>query len=155
MASVSNSSPLIALAHIGQLELLGRVFGSVLIPPSVAEETAFTIPIRPAWIEIRKPVKNVPSEHLRSGLGRGERDALALALDVQPDRLIIDELLARRIATALNLPVTGTLGVLVSAKEKGLIESVRVHLDRLVDVGFFIGPDLYKQLLISVGEAKG
>ena len=66
--------------------------------------------------------------------------------------MILDDLPARRIAAALELPVIGTLGVLVAAKEAGFIRSIRPHMDELAKRRFFISDDLYRDLLKAVGE---
>jgi hypothetical protein len=149
---ISNSSPLIALAEIEQLELLKRLFVSVLIPPAVAAEVSPSLASLPSWIEIKQLVQPVPPSLIRRALGPGEREALALALEVRPSRVILDDLPARRIAVALELPVIGTLGVLVAAKEAGFIRSIRPHMDKLAGRRFFISDDLYRDLLKAVGE---
>lgn len=155
MATVSNSSALIALAQIGQLDLLPRLFGSILIPPAVAREVSPSLPILPSWIQVRRLDRPVPSELARPRLDVGEREALALSIEAKATLLILDDFLARRTAQALGLPVTGTVGILVVAKERAFVGAVRPHLDKLIELGFFISKDLYRESLQSAGELSG
>ena len=77
-----------------------------------------------------------------------------MALEIRPVRHILDDLPARRVADALGLPIIGTLGVMLAAKRRGLVTSIRPLLDGLVRESFFIGAELYQQLLESAGEAE-
>ena len=141
MAVVSNSSPLIAFAAIEQLPLLPAVFQSILIPPSVALEVAPSIPTLPPWLRVQKLRQPMPALVLRPSLGAGEREALALAIETRADRILLDDLPARRIARTLNLSVIGTVGVLLVAKRHAIISSVRPHLDALLREFFSWGQD--------------
>jgi uncharacterized protein len=77
---ISNSSPLIALEQIGQLDLLHVLFSTVLIPPAVAREVAPTVTL-PAWITERAPTQPVASQIPRASLGPGESEVISLALE--------------------------------------------------------------------------
>jgi predicted nucleic acid-binding protein len=149
---VSNSSPLIALARIQRLDLLSAIFESVLIPPAVAREIAPSLPALPNWLRIQVPNAIPPASSRRRRLGDGEWEALALALELKADWIILDDLPARRAAEATGLNVIGTLGTLVRAKRSGLLESVRPELDALVRTAFFLNPQLYDKLLRAAGE---
>jgi len=152
VAVVSNSSPLIALARIRRLDLLPGIFESVLIPPAVAREISPSIPVLPAWLRIQAASVLPPASLLRRRLGDGEWEALALAIELRADWIILDDLPARRAAEATGLNVIGTLGTLVAAKRAGLLKSIRPELDALVRTSFFISPQLYNELLQAVGE---
>lgn len=152
MFVVSNSSPLIALTAIGQLDLLPALFEAVLIPPAVAVEIAASIPTLPGWLRVQDLKQALPSAVVRPSLGDGERETLALALEIQADLSILDDLPARRVARTLGLDITGTAGVLLAAKRRGLIPHVRPHLENLVNNAFFIGPELFEELLELAGE---
>ena len=152
MAVVSNSSPLIALARIQRLDLLPAIFESVLIPPAVASEIAPSITVLPTWLRIQAPNVLTSALLLRRRLGAGEREALALAVELRADWIILDDLPARRSAEASGLNVIGTLGTLVAAKRAGLLKSIRPELDALVRTSFFLSPRLYDQLLQAAGE---
>ncbi len=87
------------------------------------------------------------------GLGDGEREAIALAIELEATQIILDDLPARRVAEASGLNVIGTLGLLLGAKRQGLIDRVRPELDGLLKTSFFLSPELYTELLRSAGEA--
>jgi uncharacterized protein len=148
---VSNSSPLIALTQIEMLWLLPDLFEQVLIPSAVAYETARSVPSL-QWLNVR-PLTNPVNEHIASaGLGRGESEALSLALELNRATVILDERAARRLAGELGIPVTGTLGILLEARRRGTISSLKPHLDALMDVQFYLTPNLVHELLAEVGE---
>ena len=152
MAVVSNSSPLIALARIQRLDLLPAIFESILIPPAVAREIAPSIPVLPTWLRIQVPNVLSPAPLLRRRLGAGETEALALAIELGADWIILDDLPARRSAEATGRNVIGTLGTLLAAKRTGLLKSIRPELDALVRTSFFLSPQLYDELLQAAGE---
>lgn len=89
----------------------------------------------------------------RRRLGDGELEAIALALGLNADQIILDDLPARRLAEASGLNVIGTLGLLLGARRAGLIDRIRPELDRLLKTSFFLSPELYNELLRSAGEA--
>jgi predicted nucleic acid-binding protein len=152
VAVVSNSSPLIALAGIQRLDLLPAIFESILIPPAVAREIGPSIPVLPPWLRIQAPNVLPSASLLRRRLGAGEREALALAIELAADWIILDDLPARRSAEAGGLNVIGTLGTLLAARRAGLLKSIRPELDALVRTSFFLSPQLYDQLLQAAGE---
>ncbi len=152
MAVVSNSSPLIALARIQRLDLLPAIFESILIPPAVAREIAPSIPALPTWLRIQAPSVQPPAPSLRRRLGAGEREALALAIELKADWIILDDLPARRSAETAGLNVIGTLGTLVTAKRTGLLTSIRPELDALLRTSFFLSVQRYDKLLQVAGE---
>lgn len=149
---VSDSSALIALTPIGQLALLKELFAAVSIPPAVAREVAPSV-ARPNWIVECGLAQPIDLRLLQSSLGAGEREAISLALELGGQWIILDDLPARRLAEALGLSVTGTLGVLVYAKRRGLLPAVRPWFDMLLAVNFHVAPALYRQVLASVGES--
>ena len=98
MPAVSNSSPLIALAAIDRLELLPTLFQSIVIPPAVAHEIRRSVSLPAAWLHVRTLEGPLPETVLRRSLADGEREAIALALETRPDRIILDDLPARQAA---------------------------------------------------------
>lgn len=147
---VSDASPLIALHQIGQLGLLEALFGAVLIPAAVARETPGVE--RPSWLVERALMKPLAPGVVRAGLGPGESEAISLALELDADRLILDELPARSLAQSLGLTMIGTLGILLAAKRRGLIPAVREPMDVLRRAAFRVAPDLYENVLRKAGE---
>jgi len=143
MRVVVNTSPLIALERIGQLEILKRLFGTVIRPQSVLDELNAgrgTYDISPLlekadWIMTEPD----PAEMiLRSELGAGETAVIALAVKTRADLVILDDLQARLVAQTQGLAITGTLGVLLAAEQAGLVADMKGLLRRLQDAGFRI-----------------
>lgn len=161
MKVVSNASPLINLARIGQLALLPRIFGSLLVPEAVWQEVVVAGKGLPGaaeigladWIE-RTAVANRPLVHsLRQELDAGEAEAIALAVECQADWVLMDERLGRQTAQHFGLGYIGLVGVLRVAKQNGHIQALRPLLDDLRHVaGFRISPTLWDQVLQDAGE---
>ena len=151
MAVVSNSSPLIALGQIGQLELLHQLFQEILIPPAVAREAATSVEGQ-EWIHVHSLAAPMLPEAMRPGLGEGEREALSLAAEIRANAVIVDDDAARRIGLRLGLPVIGTAGVLLLAKERGFTRSVRPHLVALIEAGFYLSPAVVDLILKRAAE---
>jgi hypothetical protein len=147
---VADTSPLIALQQIGRLDLLRALFGSVLIPSAVAAE-ALSVD-RPEWLIERPLTKPLPLDVTSADLEPGESEAIALALELSADRVLIDEMPARKVAERLGLPLVGTLGILLLAKRSGVIEAVREPVDALRRTGFHMSTRLYEYLLREAGE---
>ena len=123
MVVISDTSPITALLLADQAELLRGLFTRVVIPPAVQRELLCAHTQLPPWIEVISP-RHIPASITEGGLDAGETEAIALALELHPDTLLIDERLGRRLAMKHVLPVTGLLGLLVLAKQHGLVEKV-------------------------------
>ena len=147
---VCDASPLIALDQIARLDLLGTIFGNVLIPPAVARETPGVE--RPSWILERGLAKPLAPAVTRAGLGAGESEAISLALELSADHVVIDELAGRTLARHLGIPLIGTLGILLVAKRRTLIPAIRGPIDTLRGRGFRVAADLYEEMLRRAGE---
>jgi predicted nucleic acid-binding protein len=148
---VSNSSPLISFDHLGKAELLAKLFDKILIPPAVRQEAYESLPL-PQWVEERSLAQPLSALTLRWRLGNGEREAIALALELEADFLLMDDLAGRRAATGLGLRVLGTLGILLQAKERNLIPAVKPLVEQLLAFGFYADEDLVVWVLRSAGE---
>lgn len=154
---VSNTTPLISLGEIGLLDVLRQLYGTVVIPPTVLAEYQ-----RGRAAHLQRPdlqgiswvtVQPAPADPLvPTSLDAGERDAIALARALQTARILLDERAARAIATRLGLTVTGSAGVLLAAKQLGIISLVKPHLDHMVAQGRHIGSNVYEQALRQAGE---
>ncbi len=149
MTVVSNSSPLIALEQLGLLNLLEQIFSSVLVPPAVVKEVAPTVTL-PQWTTEQALLQSIGAQILSASLG--ESEALSLALELKASLLILDERPARRLAGALGIPVMGTLGLLLKAKNLGLIPELKPQLEALLKYDFRVSSMLYEQVLKSAGE---
>ena len=161
MIVVRNTSPIIALACAGRLDLLRAVHTEILVPDAVFDEITVAGAGEPgasetaqgAWIK-RRPALNVSLVNALSlELDAGEAQAIALAVESRAGLILLDERRGRRAAKRLGLTVTGTLGVLIAAKDRGLLASVRPVLDALrADAGFWIDDNLYNAALTAANE---
>jgi len=147
--TVSNSSCLIALQTIGRLQILERLYGIITLPEAVANECG---PGLPSWLQSRAVTDVALVKTLSLQLGAGEAEALALALEMAATRLILDDKKARRVANQLNIPITGTVAIVVRAKQAGIVTAARDVLDELMQAGFRVAPALYQFALAQVGE---
>ena len=138
---VLNNTPLVALWAIGKLDLLRDLFGEALIPQAVETEfLAIDRSLRERSLADATWVRSVSLVHPRralayAGLDSGEAEVLALAEERDARLVVLDERKARRYAERLGLPLTGTLGIFLLAKEAGLIESVALLIDRIREAG--------------------
>lgn len=140
---VVNTSPLQYLFQLGLLDLLPALYGQVLVPEGVVRELSaglargVSLPdiSSTSWLTVH-PVTGRAVLPLAAGLGMGEREVLALALELAEPLVILDDSLARRFARRLNLSLTGTLGLLLKAKQVGRIDQVGSTLRRLQALGF-------------------
>ncbi|MDY6782064.1 MAG: DUF3368 domain-containing protein [Cyanobacteriota bacterium] len=161
MTIVCNTSPLSNLAAIGQLSLLQQIYGDIIIPLAVADEIAkvaaiytqaAAVPNLP-WIRVQAVNNLTKVQGLQTRLDIGECEAIALALELDAELLIIDEQLGRKIAVGEGLDITGLLGVLLEAKNKKLISTIRPIMNNLiVQARFRISQPLYDEVLLLAGE---
>jgi len=156
---VVNTTPIIALALIGQLDLLRQLYGEVVIPPAVQAEILAGGPSgvgvaelkTAAWIR-PAPLLDPGRADLLSDLDRGEAEAIVLAQDLNAELLIMDERLARRHAQRLGLTLTGVLGVLLKAKQQGLVPLVKPLIEQLRQGGIWLSDALVDEALKLAGE---
>ena len=162
MKIVTNSTPLIELSKINQVELLQEMYGSILIPEEVYIEVVVDGTGKPGAAEIKAAewihcqsvtdknqvmrLHNLPSLHL------GECATIVLAQEINADLVILDASAARQEAIARGLPVIGTVGVLLTAKTQCVIPAVKPILDNLRAQGTRISQTLYSQVLVKAGE---
>ena len=159
---VSNTSPIINFAVIGHLELLKELYEKIIIPQAVYHE----ITIKGAsqagadeidnlgWIEVKEVPDKHLSEALKLELDQGEAEAVALSVGIGAELLLIDERRGRDIADRLGIKYIGILGVIIEAKNKGLITAVKPLLDDLISkAGFWITKNLYNRVLQIAGES--
>jgi hypothetical protein len=159
---VADTSPINYLIQVEEIGLLLRLFGTVLIPRKVQDELRSSgapdavsswIKQAPNWVQVRdvhnaamerltQSLTNPALQTISKNLDAGEREAIALALLLRPHFLIIDERQGRKVAKGLDLQITGTLGVLDRADDKGMIKDLPQLVDRLVNhTTFRVGQD--------------
>jgi predicted nucleic acid-binding protein len=158
---VSNSGPLIVLAKAGHLGLLHALYGEILIGPTVYAEVVTAGAGQPGaaevaaagWVRVRHIDRSEVPSDLLSRLDPGEAETISLAERMIGQVLVIlDDHPARRVALARGLHVTGSAGVLVAAKQMGLIPVVRPVLDQLRAAGLYLGDTAYREALARAGE---
>jgi len=158
---IADSSPLIAFGRINKFSLLSQLFGIIIIPQAVADE-CFVDPTRLGATAIQQAIDkklikihpNPPvsqTNDLPSMLGMGEIAAIQLAHSLKLP-LIIDEKLGRTTATKLNIPIIGTGGILVLAKQRKLINAVQPLILRLQEEGYYLSNKLIEIILKRAGE---
>ena len=158
--TVSNTSPLLYLALVGQLDLLAQLYGELWVPPGVlaelkvGAERGVEVPdIRALpWITA-KPLASDSSIPLVTDLGRGEAEVIALGLEIPDSRLILDDRLGRRIAELHGLHFTGTAGVILKAKQAGLLVAVSPVISSLRQAGLWLSDVFVAEILRQAGEA--
>ena len=164
MIVVSNSSPLIALARIGRLDLLLSLYKRILIPIEVQHEVTVAgsgLPgaeeVRNAgWIEVvpQKSLADPALEQACQDLGAGERGAILLAQSLPADLILLDEWKARRVAREAGLAMVGGLGVLEAAARKGLVSDLRQAYIDLLQHGIRFDIKLLQDSLTRLGLPK-
>ncbi len=162
MKVACNSSVLISLSLIGQLELIHQRFPEgILIPAAVWQEVVEDGQGRSgvqqvaaaSWIEVINVADSALVSLLKASLDAGEAEAIVLAKEQQAHIVLLDEKDARVLAGKLGLSVLGTVGILIWAKRARLIPSLRLQLDELQRVGKFrLGRSLYLEALKAAGE---
>jgi len=154
-----NASPLILLARANLLDLLQLAGPDIVVPAPVADEILREGPQDPAaraletmpWVTIVE-APPVPAVVQAWDLGAGESSVLAWALGHPGTVAIVDDLAARRCAAALHVPVRGTLGLILLAKQRGRIEAARPVLDGMRATGMYLSDAVLNQALALVGE---
>ena len=154
---IVNNTPLVALWSLDQLSLLRELYTEIWIPPVVKAEFIEIEPIaRQASLDRAPWIKTVRLTRLQrasyAGLHRGEASVLALAEEHNARLVIIDELKARRYAQQIGLHITGTIGVLLLAKERGLIDAIKPLIQKLQACGLYLSSSLIDKALRLAGE---
>jgi uncharacterized protein len=161
---VSDTSPITNLAAISQLDLLQKLYTGIIIPTAVYNEMVKLDKVVPGAVEVQtlpwiKKQSVVNSQRVilvqesQENIDLGEAEAIVLALELKADLLLMDERRGRVVATSYGLQITGLLGVLLQAKRKMLIPSVKMLMDELIEkADFRVSNQLYTIILQSAGE---
>lgn len=158
---VCDASPLILLAKIGRADLLSVLSDELVIPEAVAREVEAGAENSPAkqWLRgaarrfVRSADAGVPAVDAW-GLDPGERAVLSWAYEKPDWTAVVDDRAGRRCASALGIVVTGTIGVVLLAKEEKQIAEVKPTLEKLVHTGLRAGDALLERALRMAGEAE-
>jgi predicted nucleic acid-binding protein len=162
MIVVSNATPLIGLAMADRFDLLPKLFDQIYIPQSVYEEVVLEGEKRFGAAEVQEAsgietvqVKDrLAVEVLEDELGRGESETIVSAGEMSADWVLVDERLARRKLDSLGIRTIGTLGILLKAKELGLLPTIKPDVEKLRTRGFRLSRRLYEDVLRLAGEAE-
>ncbi|MBC8507605.1 MAG: DUF3368 domain-containing protein [Anaerolineales bacterium] len=161
MIVVSNTTPLIGLASIGQFDLIQQIFGEIYIPKAVYDEAvvagrekggAKSEVSGSVWIKTIDVKDRIAVEVLLDELDLGEAEAIVLARELEADWVLMDEKKGRRKLAQLEIRKIGTIGILLKAKEMGFIETIRKDLDQLREKGFSISQFVVDAVLVQAKE---
>jgi predicted nucleic acid-binding protein len=146
---ISDTSCLIALYDIGEMELLTKIFDEVWVTPEVEREFD---PELPNWISVKTVQDKARQAEFEKAVDPGEASAIALALETPGCQLLLDDRQGRKLAAAHQLPFIGTLGLLLEAKKRGAIAEVRPYLEKLEVAEFWISEAVKKEVLKKANE---
>ncbi|MCE7864212.1 MAG: DUF3368 domain-containing protein [Bacteroidetes bacterium CHB5] len=146
---ISDTSCLILLDKIGELNLLNKVFGQITVTQDIANEFKKELP---DWFKIEEPTNKTYQKILEASLDKGEASAIAYAIEQTDCLLIIDDLKGRKYAEQLGIKITGTLGVIIDAKLSGHIKSVKPMLEKIKKPDFRLNADLERKTLEKSNE---
>lgn len=157
---ISNTTPLIAFAKIDQLALMRQVVGTLTIPEAVAAEISAYTSTGPGyialanepWIKVQPLQSTRQLQLLLPTLDRGEAAVIALALERQAKLVLIDELTGRKVAESLQLKVSGSVGLLIQAKQTGKISAVKPLLMDMQTAGIYFSQRFIDRVLFHVDE---
>ncbi len=145
---IADTSCFIILSNINEIDLLQKVYGTIITTPDIVGEFAEYLP---DWIEIKSPKDHQKQQILELQVDKGEASAITLALEIPGSTIILDDLQARILAEQLGILITGTIGVIVKAKLNGIIPSIKPLLSKIKQTNFRITPALEA---IALKEAK-
>ena len=146
---ISDTSCLILLTNIDELELLRKIGKTVYITPEINQEFGKSLP---DWIKIKEPVDKHYQKLLERDIDKGEASAIILALETPGSILIIDDLKGRKVADEMDLKYSGSFGLILRAKQEGIITSIRPIIERIRSTNFRYSEKLLESLLVQAGE---
>lgn len=141
---IADTSCLIVLSKINELDLLHRIYGKIITTLEVAKE--FDEPL-PTWITLNEISDKHVQQLLELQVDVGEASTIALALETDDCTIILDDFKARKLANKLGLKITGTIGIIVKAKLKGVIPSIKPYLEKIRDTNFHLSAEIELQAL--------
>jgi predicted nucleic acid-binding protein len=146
---IADTSCFIVLEKINELSLLNKIYREVITTPEIATEFKKPLPDRISIIETKN---KLVQRELKAKIDVGEASAIALGLEIPNCSIILGDLKARKIAASLKLDFTGTLGVIVKAKQLNLIDSVKPIILKLREGGLRFSEEIEKDILNQAKE---
>lgn len=146
---ISDTSCLILLIKIDELDLLRKFSDRIIITSIIKKELGIALP---DWIEIIDPKDIHYQKILEMDLDKGEASAISLMLEIDNSVLLIDDLKGRKIAERLNLRFSGTFGLLLKSKEIGLIKSIKPLIEKVRSTNFRFSEKLLSEVLKQANE---
>lgn len=146
---ISDTSCFIILSKIGELTLLKSLFGQIITTPEIAREFGEDLP---DWVIIHQVKDPYRQQLLEMQIDKGESSAIALALELPNSTIILDDYKARKIAERLGIKITGTIGIIIKAKQIGIIPSIKPILNKIKTTDFRLTPEIELFALKEAGE---
>jgi len=146
---ISDTSCLIILTKSGEIDLLRQLYKTVTITQDISLEYGENLP---DWFEVQQVKDHYRQQLLEMQVDKGEASAIALALETSDNIVILDDWKARKVAERLGLSVTGTLGVIIKARNTGIIPSIKPYLDKIRETNFRISEELEQIALKEANE---
>ena len=141
---ISDTSTLIILHKIKELNILKQVYAALITTPEIAQEFGEKLP---DWITLQSVTDQKYQRFLETQVDRGEASAIALAAELEDVTLLLDDLKARKLAQKLKLKTTGALGVIHKAKQMSIIPKVKPLIDKLLLTNFRISNNIIDEIL--------
>ncbi|MDX2001693.1 MAG: DUF3368 domain-containing protein [Chitinophagales bacterium] len=148
-AVIADTSCLILLTKINELHLLPAVYTSAYTSPEIAKEFGRQLP---DWLNIQSVGDKELLQKLIVLLDIGEASAIALSYEIKDSILVLDDLMARRVAQNMKVPFTGTFGVILKAKQCNVVSSVKPILEKVRTTDFYFSESIYETVLKAAGE---
>ncbi len=133
----------------GELDLLQKAFGEIITTKEVLQEFGEDLP---NWVLVKSATDKYRQRILETQVDRGEASAIALALEYSESMIILDDYKERKVAENLGLEITGTIGVIIIAKKRGVINSIKPFLEKILATNFRISEEIERQALKDAEE---
>ncbi|WP_373512324.1 DUF3368 domain-containing protein [Persicitalea sp.] len=146
---IADTSCFIVLVKVNELELLHKVYGEVTTTTDIAIEFGAVLP---DWVTVKRVMNSDKQQAIEKQIDRGEASAIALALESPNSTVVLDDYKARKLAKSLGVRVTGTIGVIMRAKSKGIFSVIKPILEKIKETDFRLSEEIESQALRDVGE---
>jgi predicted nucleic acid-binding protein len=146
---IADASCFIILFKVGELELLQELFDEIYTTAEITKEFGHPLPL---WVKVRTVTNKAQQQFLEREVDTGEASALALSFEIDNVIVILDDQKARKLAEKLKINYTGTLGLILRAKQEGIISSVKELLEKIKKTNFRFSEEILFQILKDADE---